>query len=350
MNRLRALVPLLVLLSFPAWSQPFAEREEVRAFATEMAQRHGFSADRLLGLFRRVSPNAAILKAIAPPAEPGQRSWQIYRSRFVEPQRIAAGLRFWQRHAAALAKAHAVFGVPEEIIVAIIGVESLYGYHLGRFSAFEALATLAFDYPPRAHLFRRELEELLLLAREEKRSPLAYKGSYAGALGLPQFLPSSIRRLGTDFDGDGRIDLVNSPWDAIGSVANFLRENGWQEDGLIAAPVTVSGDPAPLIAEGIRPQRLPSEMVTFGVQADEAPRQPAALIDLETPDAPTEYRLGFGNFFVLTRYNRSSFYAAAVADLAAALKATRPAAPHPAAEDGATGPRPPTVSGAPAPE
>ena len=349
MTRLLALLPVLALLSFPVRSQPFAEREDVRAFAAEMAQAHGFSAARLLALFGRLSPNAAVLKAIAPPTEPARRSWQDYRARFVEPRRIQAGRRFWQQHAAALAKARAVFGVPEEIIVAIIGVESFYGREPGRFSAFQALATLAFDYPPRAELFRQELEELLLLARQEKRSPLAYRGSYAGALGLPQFLPSSIRHLGVDFDGDGDIDVIDSPWDAIGSVANFLHQHGWQEDGPISVPGTVAGDPAFLLAEGIKPQRLPAEMEAFGVQAENAPAQPAALIDLPTPDAQVEYRLGFRNFYALTRYNRSNFYAAAVADLAAAIRAARPCEPRPAAASGAAGPRPPTGSAAPAP-
>ena len=350
MNRRRLLVSLVLLLSFPAWSQPFAERPEVRAFSAEMAERHGFSAPKLLRLFRRISPNPAVLKAVAPPAEPGQRSWQSYRSRFVEPRRIAAGLRFWRQHGAALAKARTVFGVPEEIVVAIIGVETFYGQQLGNFSAFEALATLAFDYPPRADLFRRELEELLLLARQEGRSPLAYKGSYAGALGLPQFLPSSIRRLGLDFDGDGRIDLASSAGDAIGSVANFLHDSGWQENDPVAAPATVVGDPSALLAEGIAPRRLPSDMAAFGVRAGNAPELPAALIDLETPGAQVEYRLGYANFYALTRYNRSSFYAAAVVDLAAALRAVRPSAPRPAAGGGAIGPRLPTGSGAPAPE
>ena len=256
------------------------------------------------------------------------RSWRAYRGRFVEPKRIAAGQRFMQLYATELATAEARFGVPVEIIASIIGVETIYGKHMGRFGSFAALTTLAFDYPARAALFRGELEELLLLAREEKRDPLSYTGSYAGALGLPQFLPSSRRRFAIDFDGNGRIDLAGSPADAIGSVANFLAEHGWEKGGPIAVTVRVAGDGVQaLIDEGIAPRRTPEEIQAAGVTlmpgsaGDPAiAERPAALIDLVTPDAMTEYRLGYRNFHVITRYNRSTFYAAAVMDLAAALR------------------------------
>ena len=170
-----------------------------------------------------------------------------------------------------------------------------------------------------------------LLAREENRDPLAYTGSYAGAIGLPQFLPSSRRRFAIDFDRDGRIDLAASPADAIGSVANFLAEHGWERDAPIAVVVTVAGDGIQaVIDEGITPQRTPREMETAGVRLEKAgadatalPDLPAALIDFITPMAATEYRLGYRNFYVITRYNRSSFYAATVMDLAAALSASK---------------------------
>lgn len=321
------LLLLLVALSATAHAERYSQRDDVRAFVREMHDRHGFDPQRLDALFRQTRPIAAVIKAIRPPADPGVRSWQAYRARFVEPRRIAAGRRFMQAHAAELAAAEARFGVPAEIVAAIIGVETIYGRHMGRFGTFAALTTLAFDYPPRAELFRRELEELLLLAREERRNPLAYSGSYAGALGLPQFLPSSIRRFAIDFDGDGRIDLAASPADAIGSVANFLAGHGWEKGGPIAVAVTVAGDGAQaLLDEGIAPRRTPWEMQESGpsfstVDAGGAiPDQPAALIDLVTPRAATEFRLGYRNFHVITRYNRSSFYAAAVMDLAAALR------------------------------
>jgi membrane-bound lytic murein transglycosylase B len=304
-------------------AQPYVQRDEVHAFIAEMVEEHGFEKRKLQALFAKARPNRVVIKAIAPAADPGIRSWREYRSRFVEPARIGRGLAFWARHADALNRAEAEYGVPAEIIVAIIGVETIYGRHRGQFQAFNALTNLAFDYPPRAELFRRELEALLLLAREDRRDPWSYRSSYAGAIGLPQFLPSSIRSFAVDFDGDRRIDLTASADDAIGSVANFLSRHGWRAADPIACPARVTGDAAVLIAEGIQPVRLPAEMADFGVVAEDALAQPAALIDLVTPMAETEYRLGYNNFFVLTRYNRSSFYAAAVADLAQALRTAR---------------------------
>ncbi len=325
------LVLLLALLNSGPRAENYAQRDDVRVFVQEMQERHGFDAEVLNALFRRTRPIAAVIKAIMPPRDPAVRSWQAYRGRFVEPKRIAAGQRFMQIHATELAAAEARFGVPIEIIAAIIGVETIYGKHMGRFGTFAALTTLAFDYPPRAELFRRELEELLLLAREENRDPLAYTGSYAGALGLPQFLPSSRRRHAIDFDNDGRIDLAASPADAIGSVANFLAAHGWERDAPIAVTVTIGGDGVQaLLDEGITPRRTPQEMALANVgfsrvgAGDTAlPERPAALIDLVTPNATTEYRLGYRNFHVITRYNRSSFYAAAVMDLAAALRTSK---------------------------
>ncbi|OHC69462.1 MAG: lytic murein transglycosylase B [Rhodocyclales bacterium RIFCSPLOWO2_02_FULL_63_24] len=308
----------------------YAQRSEVQAFIEEMHAKHGFDAAALTAMFRQTKPVAAVIKAIMPPKDPGVRSWQSYRGRFIEARRIAAGRRFMQTYAAELAAAETRYGVPADIIAAIIGVETIYGKQMGRFETFAALTTLAFDYPPRAELFRRELEELLLLAHEENRSPLAYTGSYAGALGLPQFLPSSRRRFAIDFDGDGRIDLARSAADAIGSVANFMAEHGWDRDAPIAVAVAVAGDGVQaLIDEGISPQRTPWQMQAVNVSLTRVGAgdtaiadRPAALIDLISPDAATEYRLGFHNFYVITRYNRSSFYAAAVMDLAAALRAS----------------------------
>jgi membrane-bound lytic murein transglycosylase B len=314
----------LALVSVSAHgAQPYVQRAEVRSFVTEMVEHHDFEERRLLALFGKAKTNPAVIKAITPPADPGTRSWHAYRSRFVEPMRISRGLAFWTRHADALARAEADFGVPAEVVVAIIGVETIYGRQPGKFHAFNALTNLAFDYPPRAELFRRELEALLLLAREEQRDPWSYRSSYAGAIGLPQFLPTSIRKFAVDFDGDRRVDLATSAEDAIGSVASFLSNHGWRTAEPITRFVRVGGDASALVAEGILPVRLPAEMADFGVVVEDAPAQPAALIDLVTPAAETEYRLGYNNFFVLTRYNRSSFYAAAVSDLAQALRAAR---------------------------
>jgi membrane-bound lytic murein transglycosylase B len=329
------LLVIALACALPAQAANYASRDDVRQFIDEMAERHGMDRLALTGLFRETPQLPRVIKAIMPPKDPGIRSWRAYRARFVEPKRIAAGHRFMQLHAAKLGEAEARFGVPKEIVAAIIGIETIYGKHTGRFGTFAALTTLAFDYPPRAVLFRRELEELLLLAREENRSPLDYRGSYAGALGLPQFLPSSLRRFGTDFDGDGHVDLATSVGDAIGSVANFLAGHGWEKDGPIAISVTVGGDNIQaLVDDGILPKRSPREWIAAGTSlarvgagdtaisgaGDDLPDRPAALIDLVTPNSATEFRVGYGNFFVITRYNRSSFYASAVMDLAAELR------------------------------
>lgn len=328
-------VILLLLISvicpLPARAENYAGRADVQAFVSEMSHRHGFDPQQLQRLFVQTQPVVAAIKFIMPPKDPGVRSWHVYRGRFVEPNRIAAGLKFMRQQRQSLASAEARFGVPREIIAAIIGVETIYGKHMGRFKTFPALTTLAFDYPPRAELFRRELEELLLLAREEKRDAMSYTGSFAGALGLPQFLPSSIRRYALDFDGDGHVNLEQSPADAIGSVANFLAEHGWKTGMPIADQIRVDGNGLSAALEaGIQPSRTPEEWTaanllitkvgagaTAGSGLTEAP---TALIDLVTPNAPTEYRLGYNNFYVITRYNRSSFYASAVMDLANELQ------------------------------
>ena len=321
----------LALAPAAAMAAGFMQRADVHDFIAEMEQRHGMPRAKLEAAFREARHLPGVIKAIMPPRDPGARSWQAYRSRFVEPKRIAAGRLFMVRHGRVLADAEERFGVPAEIIAAIIGIETIYGRHPGRFGVFSALATLAFDYPPRAELFRRELEELLLLAREENRSPLSYRGSFAGAIGLPQFLPSSRRRWGIDFDGNGRVDLSGSAEDAIGSVANLLAGHGWEPGAPIAVPVAVAGDGLQaLLDAGIVPRRSPQQWMVEGLRVwkvgadDTAPNalqdRPAALIDLATPGMATEYRVGYGNFYVITRYNRSSFYAAAVIDLATELR------------------------------
>lgn len=297
----------------------YSQRADVKAFMAEMAQKYEFPEIWLQRQFDEAEFKPSVIKYILPPSHPGVRSWRNYRSRFVEPKRIAAGLAFWQDNAATLKRASEQYGVPEEIIVAIIGVETIYGRNMGNFETFSALTTLAFDYPPRAPLFRSQLEELLLLAREEGRGPRSYIGSFAGALGLPQFLPGSIRRYAVNYDGDDSVDLT-TPADAIGSVANFLAAHGWVKGGPIEAPAQIDDlAAAPLLAEGIEPKRLPQDMPGIVVRPD-TPQEPAALIDLVTPGQAVEYRLGYRNFYVITRYNRSSFYATAVNDLAKALR------------------------------
>ena len=317
-----------------------AYRAEVRAFAQEVAERNGIAEARVLRTLRKAVLLPEVLRAIAPPADPLRRSWQDYRALFVNAARIDGGAEFWQRHAETLARARSVFGVPEEIVVAIIGIETVYGRNSGKYRVLDALATLAFAYPPRAGFFRTELEQFLILAQEPGADALSIRGSYAGAIGIPQFMPGSIRRYAVDFNGDGRTDVAGSADDAIGSVAHFLARHGWTRDLAVGWPASLSGaDVEDMLVRGVKPsfdvRQAAARGIAVAVSLDlSAPAEnlQLALIDLPSRAAATEYRLGSENFFALTRYNRSSFYAAAVADLAGELRlrrdhGTAPAAP-----------------------
>jgi len=332
MNRLALAVLASTLLAAPAVAgAAYSERDEAQAFVRDMAQRHGFDSAELHAALDRAQHDERVIRLITPPATPAARSWQRYRAGFLDTPRLEGGLAFWRQHEAALTAAHERFGVPPEIVVAIIGVETLYGRNTGKFETVSALATLAFDYPPRAPLFLRELENLFLLAREQGRDPFSYQGSYAGALGYPQFLPSSIRSYAIDFDGNGRTELVAEPVDAIGSIANYMAVHGWQRDAPVAirARLDPDTDPAPLVQAGIEPTLSPELLTLAGIAPLRGPAHdaPATLVDLATPDADTEYWLGYRNFYVITRYNKSSFYAMAVFELARALRERREASP-----------------------
>lgn len=323
---------LTVLLAFALWSSitvtataagQYAEREDVRQFIAEMVHRHGFVRKELRTLFSRARFQPAIIKAITPPIEPRAKSWQAYRALFLTPQRIQAGVEFRERHREALSRAVELYGVPEEIIVAIIGVESVYGRNTGNYRVIDALTTLAFDYPPRAEFFRTELENYLLYARDAGIDTLGLKGSYAGAIGIPQFMPGSYRRYAVDLDGDGKQDLSGSFADAIGSVANFLQAHGWETGQPVAFAAQVHGENyRKLIDAGIKPTYRYGDLADFGVGAEGETKAdaPCALIELATPGEASQYLVGLANFYVLTRYNRSSLYAAAVLELAQAVK------------------------------
>ncbi len=313
----------------------YANRDDVTRFITDMVERHGFVRAELQALFRQSVYQPTVIKAITPlPPRDGTqgRAWKTYRANFVNPQRIEAGQRFRALHAAALARASAQYGVPEEIILAIIGVETVYGRNMGSYRVVDALVTLGFDYPPRADYFRRELENFLLYSRDAGIDLLSVKGSYAGAIGIPQFMPGSYRRYAVDFDGDGRVDLAGNPVDAIGSVANFLKEHGWERGGTVAISARVEGEAFRKIADGaVKPVHRIADLAAAGISlageaTDLTPDTLCALIELETPGQTSEFRAGFANFYVITRYNRSSFYAASVMDLAHALRFT-PAPP-----------------------
>jgi membrane-bound lytic murein transglycosylase B len=306
----------------------FAQRPEVLGFIRQMSKQHGFAEAPLISLFSQARASEPVLRLIAP-APPGfKRSWPAYRARFVEPMRLREGARFWRDNAATLRRASERFGVPEEIIVSIIGIETLYGRHTGEFRVIDALTTLAFDYPRRSEFFREELEQFLLLSREQRIDPLVPRGSFAGAIGLPQFMPGSIRRFAIDFDGDGTIDLANSTADAIGSVGRFLQAHGWQPGGATHFPVRIEDEARarPAVEAGIPPSLTSPQLVALGVTSpvEIAADEKLALVDLPNGDDTTTHVLGTNNFYVITRYNRSYFYAMAVIEFAAALKDQQP--------------------------
>lgn len=304
---------------------PYAGRPEVRAFVQEMVQRHGFVERELNYIFTRARRLEVALKAVATP--PSARSWAEYRATFVNDRQVSGGVDFWRQHQAVLARASTEYGVAEEVIVALIGIETFYGRHTGRWRVIDALTTLAFDYPPRAPFFRGELENYLLISRDTGTDVFSVRGSWAGAIGIPQFMPGSYMKFAVDFDGDGHVDLSTTPADAIGSVANFLKQHGWKPGETVVVEAEVKGDAFRPYADGsVLPRHTLEELAKAGARpriAGASSSLKAALIELETPGRASEFRLGFENFYVLTRYNRSSFYASAAADLAAALRAAR---------------------------
>jgi len=310
-----------LLFALPAWGRAYVERDEVQQFIHDVAERHGFSEQDLRHVFSRVRRAEPVLEAIKP-QPPKARSWEEYRGNFVNDKRIAAGIEFWKKHRRALERAEERYGVPAQYIVAIIGVETYYGRNAGRWRVLEALTTLAFDYPARSTYFRGELEQYLLLAREQGKDAFSVRGSYAGAIGIPQFMPSSTRRYAVDFDGNGAIDLRRSAVDAIGSVGNFLKEHGWQPGAEVLLEAKVGGDLWRPLADGtVDPKHAQADLRAAGVEFEGLPEGVRAiLVELETPDKPSDYRVGLHNFWVLTRYNRSAFYASAVHDLGQALK------------------------------
>jgi membrane-bound lytic murein transglycosylase B len=303
--------------------EPFAARPQYAPFIQSLAAETSLAPEDLDRLFRQVILRPQIVRAISLPAE--AKPWDQYRPLFVNERRISGGLAFWDAHAEALTRARQTYGVPEAVIVAIIGVETHYGRHTGGYRVLDALTTLAVDYPPRADYFRRELVEFLLLAREQGLDTLAVKGSYAGAMGIGQFMPSSCRKYGVDFDGDGHADLWRNPIDAIGAVAHYLHAFGWQSGAPVAYPVEVAGEATRELANtGWSARRPLSEWRARGVSLKESLPETleAMLIRLDTTQGP-EFWLAFQNYYVITRYNRSFQYALAVHQLAQALATAR---------------------------
>ncbi|UMR33179.1 lytic murein transglycosylase B [Massilia sp. MB5] len=313
----------------------FGQWKEVQQFLDEMVAKHGFERKELDAMLQQVRYVDAAVQLVkpAPPGKP--KNWHAYSSRFIEPIRINAGVAFWNQHRDTLARAESQYGVPAEIIVGILGVETIYGRDTGRFRVMDVLTTLAFAYPlapnreARMAFFRGELEATLLHARNTGSDPFALLGSYAGAVGLPQFMPGNIAKYAVDFDGDGKVDLRNSPGDAIGSVAAFLVGHGWQREqtGPLVYTARVSPSRAweAYVNQGLEAKYRREDLSTAGVVTTSSLPEGMlyGLVDLQNGSDPTEYWVGTPNFYTITQYNRSYFYAMSVVELGRAVSLSR---------------------------
>lgn len=296
------------------------DRPEIQSFLDEVAERHALSRAQLVKLLQTAQPQPRIIELISKPAERVVPWWE-YRERFLTEDRIALGVKFWQEHRESLEKIAMEHGVAPEYIVAIIGVETKYGAITGRYRVLDALATLAFDYPPRSQFFRKELEEFVLLTREESLKPEQALGSYAGAMGGSQFMPSSYRKFAVDADGDGKRDLWANWNDVFASTANYFREHGWQTGAPVLSEVELDPEPTFTIdTRNLKANETVGSLAAQGVRTKMAmpPETPALIISAEQKDGPA-YRVGFSNFEVITKYNRSVKYAMTVNDLAEAI-------------------------------
>ena len=310
------------LFSLQVLAGDYSDNVAAQKFFKEMEKRHDFDDSELRKLFSQVYRDQSILDLISKPAEK-RLAWREYREIFLDNARIKNGIKFWEENEKVISDASDRSGVPGEIIAAIIGVETRYGKVTGNHRVISALSTLAFDYPPRSHFFRKELEAFLLLTREEGKSPLELKGSYAGAMGYGQFMPSSYRAYAVDSDGDGKRDIWNSRSDAIASVANYLSAHSWEKGAGVAIRVELDPEFKEVEENSIsdlRPNLTGSQLLKMGFKVPSTHlKKMVALIRLRS-DAELEYWLGEWNFYVITRYNRSPMYAMAVLQLAQALR------------------------------
>jgi len=299
-----------------------SKRKSVKRFINEMVKKEKFDKKELVSLFKKIKIRKNILKAIKRPAE--GKPWYKYRKIFLTEERIQGGVEFWKENEQALQRVQEDYGVPAEIIIAIIGVETKYGRHKGGFHAAEALATLAFGYPRRGTFFKKELKELLLWSRDEGMDPYSIMGSYAGALGEPQFMPSNVRKYAVDYDGDKKHDLINNSVDAIASVANYFKKHGWVTGGPITLEARVKGSSyRKVVKKGIRPRSTVKHLAKLGIKPKQElskqelaalQNEKTALIELKQKKG-SDHWLGLTNFYVITRYNHSQHYAMAVYQL-----------------------------------
>ena len=319
MAKLLLLPALTVLMMFSAVThgESYLSRAEVDAYIEELIQQHDFSRPELEEVLAAAERRQDIIDLMRRPAE-RRLNWHEYRKIFLDEQRIAGGVEFWQQNQATLERAEKEYGVAPEVIVAIIGVETRYGRVTGRHRVVDALMTLAFDYPPRASFFRKELTQFLLLAREEGKNPTSLTGSYAGAMGFGQFIPSSYRNYAVDFDRDGVRDIWQNRTDAIGSIANYFSRHGWRGAAQVTLPVQLKAETEQLLDianQSLKPTHSVAEMAEMGVNVDGLdPEARVLLLRLLGGDKP-EYWLGFDDFYVITRYNHSRLYAMAVYQL-----------------------------------
>ncbi len=321
---LLTLLPAL-LLCCSVQAGDYSNREDVIAFAQEMHDRNGFDKAAVMATLSQAEKKQKILDAIARPAEKA-KPWKDYRKIFITDARIAGGVAFWQEHESELREVSARYQVNPEIIVAIIGVETSYGKNTGSYRVIDALTTLAFDYPPRSAFFRKQLEEFLLLAREQNQNPLTLTGSYAGAMGYGQFMPSSYRNFAVDFNGDGFADIWKNTRDAIASVAHYFQKHGWKQNDPVLARAHVTRDfDRNQITGNLQPDNTLLDLAAIGAAPviDGLSPQRMAILMRQEGELGDEYWLGFDNFYTITRYNHSSMYAMAAHQLAEAIKERR---------------------------
>lgn len=327
------LLPLL--LSRPLIAGDFVDQPKVQSLIKELSEKHAFKEQVLIDIFTQAEHKQSIIDAMTRPAEK-TKTWGEYRDIFISTSGIKNGVKFWEKHRTAIQKASEQYGIPPEIIVAIIGVETRYGQNRGSYRVIDALSTLAFNYPPRSRFFYKELKEYLILSQEAGLDVLTTKGSYAGAMGYPQFIPSSYRNYAIDFDNNGSIDLVNSPEDAIGSVANYFDVHGWVTDEEVLLKATPQRQdtqkntpPAPLNLDKIANNSLSPNITIADIEShglkvlhpehiDTAEK--GVLMELQGKQG-IEHWVGLHNFYVITRYNHSRLYAMAVYQLSQAIKA-----------------------------
>ncbi len=314
-----AVVALMVSVTAHA---DYSHHPGSEAFVNTMVEKHNFDREWVMAILKQAEPKQSILDAMSRPAE-SVMTWGRYRNIFIQDSRVAQGVEFWNEHKEELARAEKEYGVPASMIVGIIGVETRFGRNKGSYRVVDALATLGFDFPRRGTFFLGQLEEYMLMVREQGLEPFSLKGSYAGAMGFGQFIPSSYRAYAVDFDGNGQIDIVNSSVDAIGSVANYFKRHGWRYgEPVVSGAVIKKGVDESLFNAGLKPEKTLAELSKAGIDADHAfaPSLKATAMKLDG-ESGDEYWIGLQNFYVITRYNHSAMYAMAAYQLSQLIAA-----------------------------